>query len=327
MPPASVSVVPASQNSTAVENKHEQGGADRLPAPLTLRQTRRLLENLGHSPRKPLGQNFLVDANIVAKSLALANVTAGDVIVEVGPGLGTLTGALLAAGAEVYAVERDPTLARHLRSTLAQRFPKTFHLLEADAVDEPLAGLLRDRQTLPASELPAFKIVANLPYAISTPWLDAVLRSPVLPAEMVVMLQREAAERFAARSPERAGAKPAHIGAISVALDAAFEVAPGHRVPPTCFFPPPKVESYLLHLRRREQPRRLTDAARRLIRALFLHRRKQIGGVIKKLNSPDIPAGVLDTWLARLPAYNLTPQARPENVPFALWLELDDRLK
>src|SRR5690606_11078090 len=100
------------------------------------------------------------------------SVVPGDRVVEIGPGLGTLTGTLLEAGAAVWAVEHDPKLAAHLRSTLAPSGGGRLHLMEADALDEPLAGL-------PVTDAPAdFKIVANLPYAISTPWMDAVLTGP-----------------------------------------------------------------------------------------------------------------------------------------------------
>ena len=157
--------------------------------PLSPTATRELLTRLNHAPKRFLGQNFLVDGNIVRKSLELARVERGDEVVEVGPGLGTLTTALLEAGANVWAVERDRTLHAHLAAELAPRFPATFHLLEGDAVEHPLAGLR------PASG--EFKVVANLPYAIATPWLDAVLEGP-LPARLVLMLQQEAAQRYTA---------------------------------------------------------------------------------------------------------------------------------
>src|SRR3954468_2421172 len=109
--------------------------------PLTPSGTRDLLARLGHQPKRFLGQNFLVDGNIVRKSLELAGVAAGDVVVEIGPGLGTLTTALLEAGADVWAVEKDRVLHAHLAETLGIKFPATFHLLEGDAVEHPLAGL------------------------------------------------------------------------------------------------------------------------------------------------------------------------------------------
>src|SRR3954466_3790703 len=109
--------------------------------PLSPTATRDLLAQLGHSPKRFLGQNFLVDGNIVRKSLELAEIVPGDTVVEIGPGLGTLTTALLEAGANVWAVEKDETLHAHLIATLAPRFPQQFHLLLGDAVEHPLAAL------------------------------------------------------------------------------------------------------------------------------------------------------------------------------------------
>src|SRR3954469_12853765 len=109
--------------------------------PLSPTTTRELLAGLGHQPKRFLGQNFLVDGNIVRKSVELAQVTAADPVVEIGPGLGTLTTALLEAGADVWAVEKDATLHAHLAATLTPRFPERLHLLLGDAVEHPLAGL------------------------------------------------------------------------------------------------------------------------------------------------------------------------------------------
>lgn len=242
-----------------------------LTGPYNLNTTRELLATLSHSPNKRLGQNFLVDGNIVRKSLELAEIRAGDVVVEVGPGLGTLTTTLLQAGARVFAVERDATLAAHLRERVAPAWRETFDLKEADAMDFPLAGF---PEKMPA-ETP-FKIVANLPYAISTPWMDAVLEGARLPETLVLMLQKEAAERFSA------GPGTKNFGALSVFLDAAYERASGHGVPASCFFPPPKVDSYLLRLRRRERPFVFGKNVRKLIRGIFIYRRKQLGAALKK---------------------------------------------
>jgi 16S rRNA (adenine1518-N6/adenine1519-N6)-dimethyltransferase len=271
--------------------------------PLSPTSTRELLAQLGHEPKRFLGQNFLVDGNIVRKSLELAQVRAGDTVVEIGPGLGTLTSALLGAGAEVWAVEKDRNLHAHLAETLAKDQPR-LHLLEGDAVDEPLAGFN------PGTTGSPLKIVANLPYAIATPWLDGVLSGP-LPERMVLMLQQEAAQRYAAQP----GSKT--FGAISIFLQAAYAVAPGHKVDSSCFFPQPDIESYLLHLTRRPDPYVFSAAAKTLIRACFQQRRKQIGGLLRH-KLPDGGAA----WIAVLTAAGLGASARPEQIPVALWRQL-----
>lgn len=276
--------------------------------PLTPSATRDLLTKLGHQPKRFLGQNFLVDGNIVHKSLALAQVTAGDVVVEIGPGLGTLTSALLTAGADVWAVEKDRQLHAHLEETLAREFPTTFHLLEGDAVEHPLAALPASPE--PAAAVPSFKVVANLPYAISTPWMDAVLSGP-LPERLVLMLQQEAAQRYSAQP----GSK--QFSAISIFLQSAYDIAPGHKVAAACFYPRPDIESYLLHLVRKPQPFVFSVAARAFIRGCFQQRRKQLGSLLRE----RLPDGGR-AWLAELAAAGFTAQARPEDIPVACWARL-----
>lgn len=273
--------------------------------PLSPSATRDLLAQLGHSPKRFLGQNFLVDGNIVRKSLDLAEIRPGDVVVEVGPGLGTLTSALLEAGADVWAVEKDRTLHAHLEATLAPRFPETLHLIEADAVEQPLASLK-------ASSLgtEGFKIVANLPYAIATPWLDAILEG-ALPTRMVLMLQQEAAQRYAAQPGSKS------FGAISVFLQAAYDVAPGHKVVASCFFPRPDIESHLLNLVRKPVPFVFTTPVKSLIRSCFQQRRKQIGALLRS----RIPERHHAEWRELMNTSGLSDQTRPEAIPVAWWVQ------
>jgi len=240
----------------------------------------------------------------VNKSLELAGVRPGDTVVEVGPGLGTLTTALLEAGVDLWAVEFDRNLHAHLEATLLPRFPATFHLLQGDAVEHPLAGLPADRAAA------GFKVVANLPYAISTPWMDSVFSGP-LPTNLVLMLQQEAAQRYAAKP----GSK--QFGAISIFLQSAYDIAPGHKVAAACFHPRPDVESYLLNLVRKPAPFVFAPEVKQLIRACFQQRRKQLGALLRD-KLPDQGAA----WLAELTAAGHGPQSRAEEVPVALWQKL-----
>lgn len=273
--------------------------------PLSQTETRELLSRLAHMPKKWLGQNFLIDGNIVRKSLELAEIKAGDRVLEVGPGLGTLTRTLLGAGVELHAVEADPTMVYHLKQSLLPRWPQSFHLTEGDAVEKPLADLVA-----PADG--SFKVVANLPYAISTPWMDAICAGPH-PERMVLMLQREAADRLTAE----VGTK--HWSAVTAQVALAFEKVKVHPVPGQSFNPPPKVDSCLLVLQRRADARRFSARAREVARALFTQRRKQVGSSAKKLfpDAPDVRA-----WLDALPSHGLTSLARPEEIPAEVWLSL-----
>ena len=269
--------------------------------PLTPSQTRDLLQSLDHRPRKPLGQNFLIDGNIVRKSLQLAELKKGDVVLEIGPGLGTLIEAMLEAGCTVHAVELDARLAEHLRATLSRKFPERFHLFEGDAVKFPRAGITTTIENL--------KIVANLPYAITTPWLEAVLEAP-LPEQMVLMMQKEAADRITARPGSKA------YGAISILIGAAYEKAAIHPVSRSCFYPVPGVDSLLLHLRRKADAVLFCKASRMLIRQLFTQRRKQIGSLLQK--EPG-----LHQWLEQLPEFGCSRTDRPEDIPLQAWVALD----
>ena len=271
---------------------------------LTPTATRELLARLGHSPRRALGQNFLVDGNIVRKSVGLAEVAAGDTVVEIGSGLGTLTAALLEAGADVWAVEKDRVLHEHVAADLGARFPGTLHLAEGDAVDLPLAGLP------PGIAAGGFKIVANLPYAISTPWMDAALSGP-LASRMVLMLQREVARRYAASPGTR------DFGAISIFLQAAYDVAPGHRVGASCFFPRPDIDSMLLNLVRKPAPFVFPPLQKAMIRSCFQQRRKQIGAVVRD-RLPDRGRH----WLELLAAEGHSHTVRAEAIPTGVWIRL-----
>ena len=288
--------------------------------PLSPTATRDLLASLGHHPKRALGQNFLVDGNIVHKSLALAGVLPGDTVIEIGPGLGTLTEALLTAGATVYAVERDERLLAHLTTTLLPQFPDRLHLLFGDAVEFPLAGFKPSEalalttahaQTDKPAPTGDFKIVANLPYAIATPWLDGILTGP-LPATLVLMLQQEAAQRYAAKP----GGKS--FGAISIFLQAAYAIAPGHKVPAACFHPRPDVESYLLHLIRRPAPFTFDRITKSVIRGCFQQRRKQIGSLLRHL----VPVDTAAAWLEHLRSIGLSALSRPEDIPVPAWQHL-----
>jgi 16S rRNA (adenine1518-N6/adenine1519-N6)-dimethyltransferase len=272
--------------------------------PLSPSATRDLLDRLGHRPKHSLGQNFLVDGNIVRKSLELAEVSLGDAIVEIGPGLGTLTSALLETGAEVWAVERDSVLHDHLAASLAPSSAARLHLLAGDAVEHALAGL-------PAARAAAgFKIVANLPYAIATPWLDAVLSGP-LPARMVLMLQQEAGQRYTAEPGTKS------FGAISIFLQAVFEVSRGHRVAAACFHPRPDIESILLNFALRPAPFVFPPAAKEIIRACFRQRRKQIGALLRGQPAPEAAV-----WLEHIQAAGLSLKTRPEAIPVSQWIQL-----
>lgn len=271
--------------------------------PLSPTATRELLDQLEHLPNKKLGQNFLVDGNIVRKSIELAEIGPNSAVVEVGPGLGTLTRAILGTGADLWAVERDATLATHLRENVLPDQPR-LHLTEGDCLDFPTADLPQERLA------DGYKIVANLPYAVSTPWMDAVIAGP-LPERMVLMLQKEAGDRYAAPH----GSKT--FGAISIFLQSTFEVHSKHLVSAQCFHPAPKVDSVLLRLDRKSSAVHFSANARACVRRIFTQRRKQLGALCKKDSEPRARE-----WFNHLLDNGITPTVRPEELPIKSWQSL-----
>lgn len=271
----------------------------------TLTVVKKILQTQGLAPRKRLGQNFLVDANIARKSLELAEVSKGDTIVEIGPGLGALTQLLLEAGSQVFAIEKDFGLHRFIEESIAPKFPERLNLMQGDAMDHPLASL---------TDAPAqTKIVANLPYAISTPWLDSVLAGS-LPERMVLMLQKEAADRFVANSGS------GNFGPISLFLKSAYEVQEIHKVSAQCFYPLPDVGSALLSLRRLENPLVFNTETKEGIRQIFRQRRKQINSIVAKAPLPES----FQAWLKAMIENGLAPDTRPEAITETQWKALAD---
>lgn len=229
----------------------------------------------GFHPNKTLGQNFLIDRNILDSIVEAVGVAPGARILEVGPGLGVMTEALLEHGVRLTAIEKDPALAEWLRTDLLPRFPDTFELREGDA-------LKADWLTLLAGEgFAAF--ASNLPYSVGTRILMDLLCQERAPDRLVMLLQQEVAERLAAApgTPER--------GTAGVWTQLDYDVRIVRLVKPACFWPPPEVTSAVVALTRHH--RSTLDAPgkarlRALAKHLFTQRRKQLGTVLRKSPAP-----------------------------------------
>jgi 16S rRNA (adenine1518-N6/adenine1519-N6)-dimethyltransferase len=263
-----------------------------------------LLRKLDHFPNKKLGQNFLIDGNLVEKSISMAALPLGLPVLEIGPGLGTLTERLLHLGHQVYAVEIDRRLEAHLRERLGSFIESgQLDLLRADAVKSPTGNL--------SETIGEYAVVANLPYAISSAWMEGVLGSANLPIRMVMMLQKEATERMLAPAGTKA------YNALAIFLQACFQPAGTHAVPGQCFHPAPAVDSVLLRMDRLPQPFAFSRSVRQLIRRIFTQRRKQLGSLIKK-EPAKLGYALLD-WLGK---NELCPTTRPEKITVSQWVDL-----
>lgn len=234
----------------------------------TLTQIKALLDSHGLRPRKSWGQNFLHDHNKLSSILDAADIQRGNCVLEVGPGTGTLTGALLEAGAKVTAVEIDPGLCDILRDQFANN--DHFDLIPGDVLD----GKHALHSAIAKALHPPFKLIANLPYQIASPLLINLCVDWPGMERAVVMIQREVAERILATGGKE-------YGPLSIIVQAICEAQLIARLPPSCFWPAPKVESAVIRLVRRAQP--LTDDPRRLAefcQTLFSKRRKQLGTIL-----------------------------------------------
>ena len=194
-----------------------------------------LLERLEIHPSRRLGQNFLIDPNMLDSLVRSAGVVEGDTVLEIGPGTGTLTERMLAAGARVQAIELDHRLAGYLRD---ERFKddKAFSLLEADACRTDLDSLM--------GQAP-FRCVANLPYSCSSQLLASLTSMANQPQDIHVLLQKEMADRLTAK----AGTK--EYGVLTVRLGLLYEISTVKTIPKNVFFPPPEVVSAFVRMRLR----------------------------------------------------------------------------
>jgi len=268
----------------------------------TAPEIKALMEQLGFAPKKAFGQNFLVDRNILDKALVWGNVQPEDSVVEVGPGLGALTGELLKAGAKVFAIEKDRGLAGYLFDTLQTKFVTHFHLKVGDAVKYPLGDLPRDCKR--------YSVMANLPYAIITPWLNSVLNCAIWPEKMVLMMQKEAVERLMA-VPETKQWSP-----MSIFLQGAFECVHMHTVSRDCFYPRPEVTSELIYLQRKPCCVRFSPEVKQWMRAVFTQRRKQLRNSLMYAGSkPEFS----EPFVQALEQAGCALTYRPEDVPQDVW--------
>lgn len=257
---------------------------------------KRILEEHGLRPSRALGQNFLADPNTARRIARLADVGSGDAVVEIGSGLGALTAELAATGASVTAVETDRHLLPLLRGTVE---PLGVRVVHGDALTIGWDDLLQRSAS--------WVLVGNLPYNVAVPLVLRALDEAPTVRRLVVMVQREVAERLAAGPGTRA------YGSVSVHVAYWGSARLVGHVPPTVFVPRPKVDSSLVRIDRRSEPAVAEEvvSAQRLftvVRAGFGHRRKMLRGALAGVVTPEAfdVAGV-------------DPTARAEDVGIEAW--------
>lgn len=242
--------------------------------------TRHILKAFDLHASKRLGQNFLIHGGTVEAIVETADICPGDRVLEIGPGIGTLTQGLAEAGASVTAVELDKKLPAVLAETLSGY--DRVRIVGGDILKTDIPAFMGEEP---------FKVVANLPYYITTPILLTLLERRLPITRIVTMVQREVAERMIALPGGR------DYGALSVAVQYYAEPRLAIEVSPRCFLPPPAVESAVMDcVVRKTPPVEVEDEKHffRVVRAAFGQRRKTIGNALKSLGLPrDILQGAL----------------------------------
>lgn len=264
---------------------------------LTRGQVTELLARHGLRPSRALGQNFVADPNTVRRIARLSGVGPGDRVLEIGPGLGALTLALAETGASVTAVEADRHLIPVLEEVTAD-LPEV-RVVHGDAMRADWQELLGEKQ--------GWALVANLPYNIATPLVADLLDHVPVISRMLVMVQREVGERWAAHPRDDA------YGAVSVKIAYWAEAKVAARVPASVFVPRPNVESVLVDIRRRPVPAvdPGTVPASRLfevVRAGFATRRKMLRRALAGVVAPEAFA-----------AAGVSPESRAEDLGVEEW--------
>ncbi|MCB0046979.1 MAG: ribosomal RNA small subunit methyltransferase A [Caldilineaceae bacterium] len=266
---------------------------------------RDLLARAGIDPKKSLGQNFLIDDSYLDRIADAAALTPADAVLEIGPGLGALTARLAARAGCVTAVELDDRLIAYLRGEFLLR--EQVHIVHGDILENDPAALME------ACGAPGYKVVANLPYYITSAVLRRLLEADAPPVLAVVMVQEEVARRICA--------EPGDMSILSVAVQ--FYAAPSlaFTVPAGAFYPRPKVDSAVLRLdvQRRPETAGVDDEAEffRVVRAGFSQKRKQLRN--------SLSAGLRmdkDATDAALRAAGIDPARRAQSLSLADWAAL-----
>ncbi len=255
-----------------------------------------------HRARKRFGQNFLHDQNVIDRIVRAIRPQRGEALLEIGPGRGALTSALLDSGCELHALELD----RDLVALLTQKFGDNphFHLQQGDALKFDFGTVARAEEKL--------RVVGNLPYNISTPLIFHLLQQSALIADMHFMLQKEVVERLVATPNSK------DYGRLGIMAQYFCRIEPLLDVPSGAFSPQPKVQSAVVRLTPHEKlphPAKSIEALQQVVRTAFNQRRKTLRNALQTLfNAEDIIACDID------------PSTRPETLTLAEYVVLADRL-
>ncbi|MCB0078046.1 MAG: ribosomal RNA small subunit methyltransferase A [Anaerolineales bacterium] len=280
---------------------------------MKLHDIRTLMAQYGLRPNKQLGQNFLIDATYLDKIVEAAALVRDDWVLEIGPGLGPLSERLLAAGANVVAVELDGGFTRILRDRFGDH--PHFHLYEGDVLEMAVADLLHEAGAPPPLR---YKCVANIPYYITSAVIRHLLEGALPPELLVLLMQKEVAERISAEAGD--------LSLLAVGVQFYGEPQIVTSVPAGAFYPRPKVESSVLRVRPYRPARYHVadpDLFWRVVKAGFGQKRKQLRN---SLNA-GLPQMDKDGVEAALAAAQIAPQRRAQTLTIDEWVALTDAVQ
>ncbi len=273
-------------------------------------QVRRFLEEKGISLKHRFGQNFLVDVHYVDRILAAASLTSQDTVVEVGPGIGVLTARMAQLAGQVVAIEVDSEMVLALKTLLADC--TNVNILHQDVLKVDWRKLMAEYA------VESFKVVANLPYYITTPVLTMLLEQDLPVTSLVVMVQKEVAERMVAKP----GSKD--YGAFSVFTQYYSRPSLVTVVPPTVFLPPPKVHSAVVHLQVSGHEHPFSVGNRKsffqIVKAAFGQRRKMLRRALRGLPYSELQGDTIVDWLE---ASGIDPTRRGETLSLEEFAKLN----
>lgn len=280
-------------------------------------RTRAIMEKYGIHTKKAFGQNFLTDLNVLKNIVSAAEITRDDNVIEIGPGIGALTEQLAQAAGEVLALEIDQDLIPVLAEVLAPYDSVT--VLNQDVLQANLPELIKQQFTDPSRPI---KVVANLPYYITSPILMNLLAAPVDWAAICVMMQKEVAQRLTAQP----GTK--QYGALTLAIEYQMTAEIAFNVSRRVFVPAPNVDSAIVVLKPRTTPLPVQPFNKQklfgFIRGCFAHRRKSLWNNLQATVGKQ-PA-VKEKMQAILTALAISPQTRPERLTLEQFIELANAL-
>jgi 16S rRNA (adenine1518-N6/adenine1519-N6)-dimethyltransferase len=271
---------------------------------------RQELKEFGLIPKKKWGQHFLIDRNILNKVIRTAEIDKEDVVLEIGPGLGVMTIALARQARKVVAVEIDSKIVEILNDKMAEY--RNVEVIKGDILKIDFNRLLDQ-------EGQRIKVVANLPYQITTPLLFRFIDSREVFSSLTLMLQKEMAERFVASPKTKA------YGPLSIFVQLFSDLSICFYIKPSAFFPPPKVESAVVHMMFREKPMlALEDEEwfRKVVRSCFGYRRKTLINALKH-SERSVPKSIGP----KMEKIGIDPRRRPETLTIAEFANLAEALK